>query len=128
MIKKVLIVEDSITISKMVKICLEKQNYEVYSVYDGLSAVNTALNIKPDLILLDALIPEINGYIVVEALKQNDLSRSIPIIMMSAKAQIDDIKKAINLGADDYLVKPFTPEELINKVNKYINGGDSNEQ
>jgi DNA-binding response OmpR family regulator len=126
--KKVLIVEDSITISKMVKICLEKQNYEVYSVYDGLSAVNTALNIKPDLILLDALIPEINGYIVVEALKQNDLSKNIPVVMMSAKAQLDDIKKAINLGAVDYLVKPFTPEELINKVNKYINGGNSNEQ
>lgn len=126
--KKILIVEDSITISKMVKICLEKQNYEVYSVYDGLSAVNTALNTKPDLILLDALIPEINGYIVVEALKQNDLSRNIPIIMMSAKAQMDDIKKAINLGVEDYLVKPFTPEELINKVNKYINGGNNNEQ
>jgi len=120
MCKKILIVEDSRNISLMVKMCLEKYGYEVISVYDGVEAVEKVFNIHPDLVLLDVVIPRMNGYLVAQTIKQNDDTRHIPVIMMSAKAQMDDINNALKLGAEDYLVKPFSPDTLIEKIRKYI--------
>lgn len=117
---KVLVVEDSKNISIMVKMCLNKHGYEVAALYDGLSALDFAFKNRPDLILLDVLIPKMDGYLVAQALKQDETMKSIPIIMMSARAQEDDINKALKIGVEDYLVKPFTPETLLDKVKKFI--------
>lgn len=121
MCKKVLVVEDSKNILLMVRMCLEKHEYKVISVSDGIEAIDTVFQTHPDLILLDVLIPRMNGYLVAEALKQDDSTKNIPIIMMSARAQMDDIKKALELGVEDYLVKPFSPDELIKKIKQYTN-------
>lgn len=118
---KVLVVEDSKNVSIMVKMCLNKHGYEVITLYDGLSALEHIFKDNPNLILLDVLIPKMDGYLVAQALKQDENTRHIPIIMMSAKAQEDDINKALKIGVEDYLVKPFTPEILLDKVKKYIN-------
>lgn len=117
---KVLVVEDSKNISIMVKLCLSKNGYEVVTLYDGLSALDYAFKNNPDLILLDILIPKLDGYLVAQALKQDEKMRHIPIIMMSARTQEDDISKALKIGVEDYLVKPFTPEILLNKIKKFI--------
>lgn len=118
--KKILVVEDSKNIITIVKMYLENHGYEIIPINDGVSAINSVFEIHPDLLLLDIVIPKMNGYLVAQTLKQNDSTKHIPVIMMSAKAQKDDIKKALELGVEDYLTKPFTPDELINKVKQYI--------
>ncbi|SDC29592.1 Response regulator receiver domain-containing protein [Candidatus Frackibacter sp. WG11] len=113
---RILLVEDTKNIILSVKMCLEGAGYEVAVVEDGVTAVDRALRQKPDLVLLDILIPKMNGYLVCEALREDDKTKDIPIVMLSAKAEEKDIKKAMKLGADDYLVKPFEPSELLDKV------------
>lgn len=119
MCKKILIVEDSKNISLMVKMCLEKKGYEVISVNDGVEAIENTFKLHPDLILLDVVIPKMNGYLVAQTIKQDDDTRHIPIIMMTAKAQIEDINNAMKIGVEDYLVKPFSTEILMEKIKKY---------
>ncbi|KPU43771.1 phosphate regulon transcriptional regulatory protein PhoB [Oxobacter pfennigii] len=114
--KKILIVEDSRNITVITKMYLENHGFEVTTVSDGVSAIDTVFNSHPDLVLLDVLIPRMNGYLVAEALKLDTATKHIPVIVMSAKAQSDDIKKALELGVEDYLIKPFTPEELLDKI------------
>jgi Response regulators consisting of a CheY-like receiver domain and a winged-helix DNA-binding domain len=118
--KKILIVEDSKNIALIIRMCLEKHGYQVISAGDGVSAVEAVYGSQPDLILLDVLIPKLNGYLVAEAIKQDIAVKHISVIMMSAKAQAEDINKALAIGAEDYLIKPFTPEELIDKIKQYL--------
>ncbi|UNC92257.1 response regulator transcription factor [Candidatus Contubernalis alkaliaceticus] len=119
MSQKILLVEDEKNIIIALKLCLINYGYEVLLAEDGITAVETALKELPDLVLLDIIIPKLNGFLVCEALKENDLTKGIPIIMLSAKAQEEDIKKARDCGASEYLVKPLKPEELIKQIKKY---------
>ncbi|SKA08087.1 response regulator transcription factor [Selenihalanaerobacter shriftii] len=117
---QILLVEDEKNIILATKMCLEGAGYDVLVVKDGLTAIDTAFNYKPDLILLDILIPKMNGYLVCEALRQDERTKKLPIVMLSAKAEEEDIKKAMKLGANDYLVKPFEPKELLSKIKDNI--------
>lgn len=119
MSRKILLVEDENNIILAVKLCLKTYGFEVLLAEDGIKAVETALKELPGLVLLDILIPKLNGFLVCEALKENELTKDIPIIMMSAKAQEEDIKKARTCGAAEYLVKPFKPEELIDRIDRF---------
>jgi DNA-binding response OmpR family regulator len=119
--KKVLIVEDSKNISFMIEMCLKTNGYQVFKASDGVEAMVKIFDIIPDLILLDILIPKLNGYSVCEAVKSNEKISRIPIIAMSAKTQDEDIQKAFELGVSDYLAKPFSPAELLSAVRKYLN-------
>jgi DNA-binding response OmpR family regulator len=118
--EKILLVEDNKNITLSVMMCLENAGYEVVVVENGIKAVDRALSQKPDLILLDILIPKMNGYLVCEALRDEEKTKEVPIVMLSAKAEEEDIKKARKLGADDYLVKPFEPKELLIIVKENI--------
>ena len=118
--KTVLVVDDENNICKSIEFCLEQAGYSVITAQDGLSGIQIALEIKPDLILLDLVLPKMNGYLVCEALKSEESTRSIPIVIMSAKAEEEDIEKARRNGADDYMVKPFTPDELRKKVKEKL--------
>lgn len=119
--KKILVIEDSKNISFMIEMCLKRNGFHVYKAADGVEAMETIFNVVPDLILLDIVIPKLNGYLICEAVKANDKLSKIPIVVMSAKTQEDDIQKAFELGASDYLTKPFNPSELMEKVKRYIN-------
>jgi DNA-binding response OmpR family regulator len=118
--KKILIVEDSKNILFMMEMCLKKNGYIVEKASDGLEAIMKIFNMLPDLILLDILIPKLNGYSVCETIKSNENVKKIPIIIMSAKTQEKEVQKAFELGISGYLKKPFTPKELLKKVNEYI--------
>jgi len=118
--KTVLVVEDENNIRKSIGLCLEQAGYSVITAQDGLVGMQLALEAKPDLILLDLILPKMNGYLVCEALKSEESTSSIPIVIMSAKAEEEDIEKAIIHGADDYMVKPFTPDELRKKVKEKL--------
>ena len=117
---RILLVEDNRNIATVLKMCLKKENYEVNWVANGTKAVDEAFNWKPDLILLDIKIPKMNGFLVCETLKEEDATANIPIIMLSAKAEEEDIKRAYNLGAENYLIKPIEPQELLAEVKKHL--------
>ena len=115
--KKVLVVDDEQAIIDVLVYNLKKEGYETLEATDGVTAVNMALEQKPDLMLLDIMLPKMDGLTVCKRVK-NYLN--IPILMLTAKdAEIDKIV-GLELGADDYITKPFNPEELIARVNAII--------
>jgi DNA-binding response OmpR family regulator len=116
--KKILLAEDKSSIVIGVKMCLESAGYQVITVKDGLEVLNHAFREKYDLILLDIILPKMDGYKVCEVLKSNVETKSIPIIMMTAKGQRADIERARGVGIKDYIIKPFAPAELLEKVSK----------
>ncbi|ADL12886.1 response regulator [Acetohalobium arabaticum] len=117
---KILVVEDNKNIITVLRICLQNAGYEVKTVSNGVKAVETAFEWKPDLILLDIKIPKMNGFLVCETLKDEEVTANTPIIMLSAKAEEENIKKAYNLGAEGYITKPIEPKRLLAEIDKYL--------
>jgi lipopolysaccharide/colanic/teichoic acid biosynthesis glycosyltransferase/CheY-like chemotaxis protein len=113
---KVLIADDNKPMADVVKAILAKEDYQVRVVHDGLSAVRAAKEWKPDLILLDVMMPQMNGFEVCRRLRQYDATSTTPIVLLTAKSSIDDKVIGFEAGADDYLTKPFNNEELKVRV------------
>ncbi|MDD5437355.1 MAG: response regulator transcription factor [Candidatus Omnitrophica bacterium] len=114
--EKILIVEDEKDIVKMLEYNLKKDGYGTFSARNGEDAIKTAGKEHPDLILLDLMLPGMNGLEVCKILKQDRKAASIPIIMLTAKSQESDKIVGLELGADDYVTKPFSPKELIARI------------
>ncbi len=111
--KKILIVDDEKPIVDILKFNLEKEGFQTVSAYDGEEAINLALSIKPDLILLDLMLPKVDGLNVCKELRK---SLICPIIMLTAKEEVVDKIIGLELGADDYMTKPFSVREVIARV------------
>ncbi|WZL72028.1 response regulator [Clostridiaceae bacterium 35-E11] len=118
--KKILIVEDEKNIVLSLKMYLKKEGYDIKVARNGIDALKAVQEDIPDLILLDILMPNMNGYLVCEALKDDMETKHIPVIFMSAKSQEKDLNKAFEVGGSDYIIKPFTHEEIKKLINKYI--------
>ncbi len=114
--EKILIVEDEKDIVKMLRYNLEKEGFKVIDARDGEDAMDAAVRQHPDLILLDLMLPGMDGLEVCKALKKESKTCSIPIIMLTAKSQESDKVVGLELGADDYITKPFSPRELIARI------------
>lgn len=115
--KKILVIDDDKNICEILKIYLQNENFEVYFAYDGSRGVNLAKECKPDLILLDIMLPIISGWEVCKLLRQ---FIKVPIIMLTAMDTIENKIEGLNIGADDYVVKPFEPKEVIARVNAHL--------
>lgn len=115
--QKILIIEDDKFLRELISQKLAKESYEVFEAIDGEEGVKKAKTAKPNLVLLDLILPGIDGFEVLSQMKK-DLSLSqIPVIILSNLGQKEDIEKGINLGAVDYLIKAhFTPNEIIEKI------------
>lgn len=113
MSRKVLIVDDNVRVTKLIKSYMEKEGYRTFIAYSGLKAIDSFRKNKPDLIILDLMIPEISGLEVAEIIRKES---TVPIIMVTARSEEDDKLKGLDLGADDYIVKPFSPRELAARV------------
>ena len=113
---KVLIVEDEANIRQLVKYNLEKESYQVIEAEDGLLGLRLAKAEKPDLVLLDLMLPQMDGLEVCRSLKGNQATTALPIIMLTAKSEEIDKVIGLELGADDYMTKPFSPRELVARV------------
>ena len=111
--KKILIIDDEKPIVEVLKINLEKEGYETIEAYDGEEGINLALNNSPDLILLDVMLPKVDGFTVCKKLRQ---TINTPIIMLTAKEDIVDKIIGLELGADDYVTKPFSIREVTARV------------
>jgi len=114
--EKILVVEDEQDIVKMLEYNLKKEGFRTLSVYDGEDALDSASREHPDLIVLDLMLPGIDGLEVCKTLKSESKTASIPIIMLTAKSQESDKIVGLELGADDYVTKPFSPRELIARI------------
>ena len=109
----ILIIEDEIDIANLVRFNFERNGYSVEIAHDGREGLEKILKNQPDLVILDLMLPEIDGYKILKKMQRDTRSHSIPVIMLTAKSQIDDRLKGLELGADDYVTKPFSPKELI---------------
>ncbi len=120
--KKVLIIEDDPYLSEMYKMKFELEGFIVLVARDGQEGLDSAFSNKPDIILLDLVMPVKDGYHVLKELKENDKAKGIPVLVLSNLGQVDEIKKAMNDGADKYLIKAnMTPEQLLKEVRSFLN-------
>ncbi|MCG8403255.1 MAG: response regulator transcription factor [Firmicutes bacterium] len=113
---KILVVDDEKNIVELVKFNLEREGFTVVAAYDGLDAIKAAQSEKPDLVVLDIMIPSLDGLEVCRQLRQNQETRGIPVIMLSARGEELDRILGLEIGADDYVTKPFSPRELLARI------------
>jgi two-component system, OmpR family, alkaline phosphatase synthesis response regulator PhoP len=118
--KKVLVVDDEVHIVELVRVCLEDTDYEIIEAYDGQEALDKARRENPDLILLDVMLPKMDGYQVCRYLKSSDDTRNIPVVMLTAKGQEVDKVKGFQAGADSYMTKPFSPLRLLTELEEKL--------
>lgn len=114
---KILVVDDDQNIRRLVSFNLTQSNHEIILAKDGSEGYKLAIKEQPDLILLDIMMPIMNGYQTCEKLKNDPATKDIPVFMLSAKGQMTDLDDAFNLGADDYITKPFDVEKLEFSIN-----------
>jgi CRP-like cAMP-binding protein len=118
--KKILLIEDNVHMRENTAEILSLSNYEVKTAANGKEGVEAALSWKPDLIICDIMMPVLDGYGVLHMLSKNELTAGIPFIFLTAKAERGDFRKGMEMGADDYLTKPFDDVELLNAVERRL--------
>lgn len=118
--KRLLLVDDEADLVEMVKFRLEALGYEVLTAFDGQEALDKARKEKPDLIILDLMLPKIDGYKVCRMIKFDEKYKKIPVIIFTARAQDSDKKTGEEVGADSYLTKPFDPHVLVAKIKELL--------
>ena len=115
-VAKILVVDDETRVREMLKFRLEFLDYGVVEATNGRDALEVATTEKPDLILLDVMMPEIDGFQACTRLKENEETKQIPVIMLTARADAKDVARSFTCGAEDYMVKPYDPDVLQQKV------------
>jgi two-component system alkaline phosphatase synthesis response regulator PhoP len=126
--KKVLVAEDQADIRGLIAFSLRFVGYKVIEAVNGEDAVAKAKAEQPDLILLDVRMPTMNGYEACSLLKAQDSTRHIPVIFLSARGQEPEIKRGLELGAKEYILKPFAPDELYRRVGSILEQPDRQEE
>ena len=118
----VLIVDDDQAISALLKHLLEREGYAVKTVFDGLDAKDYILSQKvpPALVLTEMMLPSVNGYDLIEIIRGSSSWKDIPVVVLSSLSQDDKIVRALKLGANDYVTKPFRVNELLTRINRLI--------
>jgi len=111
--KKILVVDDEERMARFIRLNLEHDGFQVIEVYKGMQAVQALRDQMPDVVLLDVMLPDIDGFEVLQLIREIS---SVPVIMLTAKGEEDDRVKGLELGADDYITKPFSPRELVSRV------------
>ena len=113
---KILVLDDDVAINELIKVNLELAGYKVIQANDGIKGFALAKQEAPSLVILDVMMPDVDGFTVAKRIRQNEETKDTPILMLTALSQINDKVKGFNIGVDDYLVKPFELEELLVRV------------
>ncbi len=119
-VPKILIIDDELDLVETIRFPLELDGYQVLAAYNGEEGLHLARKEKPDLIILDLMLPKIDGYKICRFLKFDEKYKHIPIIMLTARSQEKDRLLGKETGADEYITKPFDLDDLLNKIKKYI--------
>jgi len=126
--KQILIIEDEADIRELVRYNLERESFAVGEAESGETGLKAVLKKKPDLILLDLMLPGKDGLQICRELKQNEQTRGIPVVMMTARGEESDIITGLELGAEDYVVKPFSPKVLTARVKAVLRRSEAAEE
>lgn len=118
--KMVLVVEDKASLTQMLQFLFLSKGLEVQVAFNGEEAIDKARNLNPDLILLDIMMPKMDGFEVLEKLKEGGETTEIPVIMLTARKSREDMNKAKELGAVEYITKPFKAVEVVDKVLRHL--------
>jgi two-component system alkaline phosphatase synthesis response regulator PhoP len=118
--KKILIVDDEKALVSLVALHMRTAGYDALIANDGWTAIDMCKRDKPDLIILDLMLPKLNGWEVCRRLKEDDMTKDIMVVILSARSQDDDKLRGFDAGADDYMTKPFSPRELVARVNRIL--------
>ncbi len=113
---KILVIDDDLAINELIKVNLELAGYKVIQAFDGVKGFALAKQECPCLVVLDVMMPEVDGFTVAQRIRKNSETAEVPIIMLTALSQLNDKVKGFNIGVDDYLVKPFEMDELLVRV------------
>lgn len=116
----ILIVEDDEDIAELVALSLERRGWRTTAVHNGVEGLEKIRTLRPDLVILDIMLPGMDGLSIFRAMKESSLTASIPALFLTARAQLDDRLEGLKLGADDYITKPFSPRELVLRVNNIL--------
>ena len=119
-IKKILLVDDSETILQMEQMILRQDRYELATARDGQEGIAKALQFKPDLILMDVLMPRLDGFAALRQLRQHPHTSAVPIVMVTSKSELESMETGYESGCSDYIVKPIDGVELIAKVRNLL--------
>jgi two-component system alkaline phosphatase synthesis response regulator PhoP len=119
---KILVVDDEVNITQILEFSIGAEGYEVLSASNGEEAIDKARREQPDLIILDIMMPKIDGYEACRILKANPLTKSIPVVLLTAKGRDIDKRLGYEVGATDYIVKPFSPNKLIERIHELLVG------
>lgn len=120
---KILVCDDERHIVRLIQVNLERQGYNVVTAYDGKEGLEKVRAEKPDLCVLDVMMPYMDGFEVLKNIRRDPDTEATPVIMLTAKAQDKDVFEGYSYGADMYLTKPFNPMELISFVKRILQGG-----
>lgn len=118
---KVLLVDDDVQILRSLRVYLELENYQVETASDGKEALEKIQEVKPEIVVLDIMMPEMDGFEVLEKMKQDKSMKGVPVIMLTAKGQDVDVVKGYEMGALSYMTKPFNLNELVENIELVLN-------
>ena len=117
---KILVVDDEINITQILEFSIGAEGYEVISAQNGEEAIDKARREQPDLIILDIMMPIIDGYEACRILKANPLTKNIPVVLLTAKGRDIDKRLGYEVGATDYIIKPFSPNKLVDRIHELL--------
>ncbi|WP_370390995.1 response regulator transcription factor [uncultured Winogradskyella sp.] len=118
--KKIVIVDDEPNIVMTLEYTFKKQNFEVYIARDGSEALEILKTVIPNVILLDVMMPKVDGYQTLKIVKENNKLKDTKVVFLTAKNKASDIEKGLKLGADKYLTKPFSVKKIVSEINELI--------
>ena len=119
---KILVVDDEVNITQILEFSIGAEGYEVITAVNGEEAIDKARREQPDLIILDVMMPKIDGYEACRILKANPLTKSIPVVLLTAKGRDIDKRLGYEVGATDYIIKPFSPNKLVDRIHQLLIG------
>jgi two-component system alkaline phosphatase synthesis response regulator PhoP/two-component system response regulator VicR len=122
---KILVCDDERSIVRLIQVNLERQGWQVVTAYDGKEGLEKIMAEKPDICVLDVMMPYMDGFEVLKNLRREPSTQKLPVVMLTAKAQDKDVFEGYHYGADVYLTKPFNPMELVTFIKRIIAGADS---
>lgn len=125
--QKILVCDDERHIVRLIQVNLERHGYQVVTAYDGKEGLEKVKSEKPDMVVLDVMMPYMDGFEVLKNIRRDPDTEALPVIMLTAKAQDKDVFEGYHYGADMYLTKPFNPMELISFVKRIGRGGSGDD-
>lgn len=125
MSSRILVVDDDVALAEMIGIVLEAEGYQVFDVYDGTQALDQFHSIAPDLVLLDVMLPGLDGIEICRLIRRES---DVPVVMLTARSDTADVVAGLEAGADDYVPKPFKPKELVARVRARLRGREDSEE